>query len=65
VTEKVEWLPLLVLLENYGGNWDQYLDALYEFFKEDFLDSAPMLNGMKVALKRHPIEKGRRSLSYI
>lgn len=58
--EKIEWLPPLVLFENYGGNWDQYLDALYKFFKEDFIDSAPNPEGMKVALKRHSIEKGKK-----
>lgn len=61
MTEKIEWLPPFVLFENYGGNWDEYLDALYKFFKEDFIDSAPKLEGMKVALKRHPIEKGKEA----
>jgi hypothetical protein len=45
VTEKVEWLPPLVLFEDYGGNWDQYLDVLYKFFKEAFIDSSPTLEG--------------------
>jgi len=61
VTEKVEWLPPLVLFENYGGEWDRYLNALYKFFKQDFIDSAPTLEGMKVALKHHPIEKGKEA----
>jgi len=61
VTEKIDWLPPLVLLEDYGGNWDQYLDVLYKFFKEDFIDRPPTLGGMKVALKRHPIEKGKEA----
>jgi hypothetical protein len=50
VTEKIDWLPPLVLLEEYGGNWDQYLN-----------DSRPTLKGMRVALKRHPIEKGKEA----
>ena len=61
MTEKIEWLPPLVLLEDYGGGWDRYLDVLYEFFKGDFIDSAPTLGGMKVTLKRHPIEKGKEA----
>ena len=61
MTEKIDWLPPLILLEDYGGNWDQYLNALYKFFKEDFIDSSPTLEGMRVALKRHPIEKGKEA----
>jgi len=61
VTKKIDWLPPLVLLEEYGGNWDQYLNVLYKFFKEDFIDSTPTLKGMRIALKRHPIEKGKEA----
>jgi len=61
VTEKVEWLPPLVLFEDYGGGWDRYLDVLYKFFKEAFIDSSPTLEGMKVVLKRHPVEKGKEA----
>ncbi|MEW6374751.1 MAG: hypothetical protein AB1502_03045 [Thermodesulfobacteriota bacterium] len=61
MTEKIGWLPPLVLFEDHGGDWDQYLNALYKFFKEDFVDSPPTLKGMKVALKRHPIEKGKEA----
>jgi len=61
VTEKIDWLPPLVLLEDHGGNWDQYLNALYNFFRQDFIDSSPTLEGMRVALKRHPIEKGKEA----
>jgi hypothetical protein len=61
VTKKIDWLPPLVLLEDYGGNWGQYLNVLYKFFEEDFIDSAPTLGGMKVVLKRHPVEKGKEA----
>ena len=61
MTKKIDWLPPLVLLEDYGGNWDQYLNVLYKFFKEDFIDSTPTLKGMRIALKRHPIEKGKEA----
>ncbi len=61
MTEKIEWLPPLVLLEDYGGNWDRYLDALYKFFKEKLdkdqlkytgLDITPNL--IKEAHKKYP-----------
>ena len=61
MTGKIEWLPPLVLLEEYGGDWEAYLDALYEYFKGDFVDNTPVLAGLRVTLKRHPIEKGKEA----
>jgi len=61
VTEQVKWLPPLVLFEDYGGDWDRYLDVLYRFFKKDFIESAPTFKGLKLVLKRHPIEKGKEA----
>lgn len=43
--ESSNWLPDLVLFSNYHGNWDLYLDAIYEFFKMDFINSQPCFPG--------------------
>lgn len=32
-----DWLPALVTLEAYHGDWNQYLDALCEYFRHDFI----------------------------
>jgi len=58
---KSDWLPDLVLFENYDGNWGKYLDALYGFFKIDFLDSCPFFYGQRLALKKHPMVKGKEA----
>lgn len=55
------WLPELVLFENYGGDWDRYLDALYAFFKTDFIDSQPIFQGLRLGLKRHPLSRGKEA----
>jgi hypothetical protein len=55
------WLPDLVLFENYGGSWDHYLDALYAFFKIDFIDSQPLFQGLRLGLKRHPLSNGKEA----
>ncbi len=52
---KSNWLPDLVLFEDYNGDWDKYLYALYSFFKADFIDSRPVYEGRKLKLKKHPI----------
>ena len=55
----VEWLPALVLLADCGGNWTRYVEVLYRFFEQDFLDSAPSFGGYRVGAKRHPEEQGK------
>ena len=56
-----DWLPPLVLLSDYGGNLDAYLDAIYDWFKQDFIDSKPMFQGRRLGLKRHPMAHGREA----
>lgn len=29
MSEAPDWLPPLVLFNDYGGDWDAYLDAIY------------------------------------
>lgn len=55
------WLPELVTLEEFGGDWEQYLCALYEFFCIDFIDSTPAIHGKRFALKRHPLLAGKEA----
>ena len=61
MTEQIAWLPALAMFEEYGGDWDRYLDALYAFFKRDFIDSRPAYNGVKLALKRHPVIQNKEA----
>ncbi len=49
------WLPALVLLEHYGGNWDEYIEAVYQYFKADFVDSTPQFENRNVGLIRYPL----------
>jgi len=56
------WLPDLVLLSDYGGDWLRYLEAVYEIFWHDFVVSPPaMFDGKRFALKRHPLEQGKEA----
>ena len=54
-----DWLPALVLLETYGGNWPAYEEALYEVYLNDFVRQETYFRGNKIALKRHPELKGK------
>lgn len=56
-----EWLPGLVLLGDCEGDWQRYLNALYEFFKKDFVESQPIFEGKRLGLKRHPMSNGKEA----
>jgi hypothetical protein len=55
-----DWLPPLVLFNDYGG-WDAYLAAIYGWFKRDFVDSKPAFLGRRLGLKRHPLTNGKEA----
>ena len=44
-------LPGLIELSQYGGNFDRYLEAVYEIFVEEFVRRKPKFRGFRLALK--------------
>lgn len=62
-TEMFE-LPEIIELTEFGGNFHRYLEAVYEIFKADFVDSKPVFRGVKLGLKRHPEIEGRAYTFY-
>jgi len=54
-------LPELVLLDDYDNSWQNYLEAVYSFFVEDFVKNKPTFNGTRLALKRHPVIDGKEA----
>jgi hypothetical protein len=56
------WLPGLVLLNDYAGDWNAYLEALYAWFRQDFVDSKPVFQGRRLGLKRHPMSHGKEAI---
>lgn len=55
------WLPELIYIDSYGGNWELYLDAIYEIFKQDFISTAPSFRGRRLGLKKHPMTNGKEA----
>ena len=56
-----DWLPDLVLLKDYGGDWSRYVEALFGFFYQDFVASRPVFEGRRVGHKKHPMHKGKEA----
>ena len=48
-------LPELIELTQFGGDFDRYLEAVYEFFKRDFIDRKPVFRGTRLGLKKYPL----------
>ena len=59
--DDIEWLPELVLFNDYGGNWERYLTAIYDYFCVDFVDNKPSFQGVRLSLKRHPVINGKEA----
>lgn len=56
-----DWLPALVCLADFGGDWKRYEAALYAFFTQDFVEGRPLFEGKPLALKRHPMSQGKEA----
>lgn len=54
-------LPELML---FSGNWDEYINAIYEVFKNDFLDNKTRFNKLDVNIKWRPVYQDRPSTFY-
>lgn len=54
-------LPPLVLMEDYQNDWHQYLEAVYQYFCQDFVTSKPCFEDKRFALKRHPMRKNKEA----
>ncbi|MHA1395676.1 MAG: hypothetical protein ACTSRZ_19410 [Promethearchaeota archaeon] len=55
----VNWLPELVLFSSYNGNWDVYVEVLYNYYSNDFIKSKPYFRGERLRVKRHPQYQGK------
>ncbi len=54
---RYDWLPELKLRSDYLSEED-YINALYEDFKRDFLDKERKFKGLPIRIKRHPPYNG-------
>jgi hypothetical protein len=48
-------------LEQYGGDWESYIDAVYNIFRRDFVASRPIFRGRKLGHKRYPLSDGKEA----
>lgn len=58
-TSDLAWLPDLIELNSFGGDWNAFLDAAYEYFAADFIRDEPKLLDRDVKSKRHVAYNGQ------
>lgn len=61
MSDTADWLPALVALTDYEGNWERYINAVFEIFSSDFVQCRPRLHGLPVTCRRDPIFDGKEA----
>lgn len=59
MTENVDWLPDLLLFNDYDGDWDKYIKAVYKVFVEDFMIFPPSFNSKAIEIRKKPLIQGK------
>lgn len=54
-----EWLPDLLEYDRTYTNLDYYDDAVYNVFKQNFIDTQPLFRGKNVCIRKNPLVKGK------
>ncbi|MBB63461.1 MAG: hypothetical protein CMO81_00165 [Waddliaceae bacterium] len=49
-----DWLPPLILFTDYRGQWNDYIDAVYDAYCKDFMRCRPQFRGETVHSRYHP-----------
>lgn len=56
-----DWLPELLRMDDHGGRWQEFCDAVYAVFNRDFIASQPNLDGEWVRCRRDPLYDGKEA----
>ena len=56
--------PDLIYFEDYKGNFQDYISAVYAVFENDFIRSQPRYEGLKVAVRKYPEVDGLHRTFY-
>ena len=49
-----KWLPKIIELSDYEGNWNNYNEKLYEIFLNDFIKTKPKFKGKNIQTRKQP-----------
>lgn len=55
----IPWLPEIIKLDTFEGDWNTYFQAVYAIFLKDFVQNKPMFRGQRLGLKKYPEYDGK------
>lgn len=58
------WLPEIISLKDFNGDFKKYFNYLYEIFKMDFLINQPLFKGLRVGARKNPEHNGKHEGFY-
>lgn len=56
--------PDLVYFEDYNGNFQNYFEAIYKIFENDFIKQTPNYDGLMVKVRKYPLVDGIHKTFY-
>lgn len=54
IEEVCKWLPKIITLDDFNGNWELYKDELYKIFVNDFINNPLYFKNKKVEIRTNP-----------
>ena len=57
----LEWLPPLVPLSDYDGDWNRFVEAIYRIYKHDFVEDPPSFARLSVRRQVLPVDQGKEA----
>ena len=61
---KISWLPELIEYGSKKNNQDEYIEAIYLIYKEEFINKGIYFRKEKLGLKRLPLRNGKEATFY-
>lgn len=59
-----KWLPEIVSLNDFNGDFESYNNYLYSVFLNDLIKNQPLFNGLRVGARKHPEHNGKHEGFY-
>lgn len=56
-----DWLPSIITLNEFGGNWEAYIEHIYGQYCNDFVGVKLDFRGTRLSLKRYPELLGKEA----
>jgi len=59
MSEYPEWIPNFIELDEYGGDWREYLEAVYKYFCDELVYNKAVFKNADVGVRRIPETDGK------